>query len=110
MMTLLCNANEVTESGREFRVSGAQGNYYVMVFRRGEEIRVYQNVCPHRYLSMNWAPDRFMVGDDGFLVCPHHGATFDLDSGVCVQGPCSGDSLTPVSFSLKEGEIWLNDS
>lgn len=108
MMPKLCDANEVTESGREFRISGGQGTWFVMVFRRGDKIVAYQNVCPHRFLSLSWAPDRFMIGDDGVLVCPHHGAAFELDHGVCLQGPCQGDKLTPADVRIENGELWLD--
>lgn len=107
MMQKLCDANEVTESGREFRVSTGQGAWFLMVFRRGTNLVAYQNVCPHRYLSLSWAPDRFLIGDDGLLVCPHHGAAFELDSGVCLQGPCKGDQLTPAVVRIENGGLWL---
>jgi nitrite reductase/ring-hydroxylating ferredoxin subunit len=108
MMPKLCDATEVTESGREFRVSTGQGAWFLMVFRRGGTIVAYRNVCPHRFLSLSWAPDRFMIGDDGLLVCPHHGAAFDLASGLCVQGPCEGDRLVPVAVRVADGELWLD--
>lgn len=110
MMKQLCDSEEITESGSEFRVSGAHGAYYVMIFRQGERLVAYQNVCPHRHLSLSWAPGRFMVGEDGLLVCPHHAAVFNLDSGECLQGPCSGDFLLPVSIEIRDGQVWLENS
>jgi nitrite reductase/ring-hydroxylating ferredoxin subunit len=108
MMPKLCDANEVTESGREFRISTGRDAWFVMVFRRGDNIVAYQNVCPHRYLGLSWAPDRFLIGNDGLLVCPHHGAAFELDNGVCLQGPCEGDTLTAVQVRVENGELWLD--
>jgi len=108
MMPKLCDAKEVTETGREFRVTTAEGAWFVMIFQRGDGIVAYQNVCPHRFLSLSWAPDRFLIGDDGLLVCPHHGATFELDNGVCVQGPCEGDKLTPATVRIENGELWID--
>lgn len=108
MMPKLCDAQDVTESGREFRVSSDQGPYYVMVFRRDERILAYQNVCPHRYLSLSWGPDKFLIGDDGLLVCPHHGAAFEIESGECLQGPCIGDKLIPVTLRVQDEELWLD--
>jgi nitrite reductase/ring-hydroxylating ferredoxin subunit len=108
MMPKLCDASEITESGREFRVSSDQGHYYIMVFRRGEHVLAYQNVCPHRFLSLSWAPDKFLLGDDGLLVCPHHGAAFELESGECLQGPCEGDKLIPVAVRIENDELWVD--
>ena len=107
MMKRLCDSNEITEAGNEFRVNGAHGAFYVMIFRRGEQLFAYQNACPHRHLSLSWAPGRFMVGEDGLLVCPHHGAAFDLESGECLQGPCSGDFLFPVTVDIRDGGVWM---
>jgi len=108
MMPKLCEEKEVTETGREFRIPDPQGVWFVMVFRRAERIVAYQNVCPHRFLSLSWAPDKFLIGDDGLLVCPHHGAAFELDSGVCLQGPCEGDSLTPARLRIENGWLWID--
>ena len=108
MMPNLCDAQELTESGRVFRVTSDQGPYYVMVFLRGEQIFAFQNVCPHRHLSLSWAPDKFLIGDDGLLVCPHHGAAFEIETGECLQGPCAGDRLIPVNVHLQGEELWLD--
>jgi len=78
----------------------------VMLFRVGNKILAYDNVCPHMGLNLNWAPDRFLVGDDGLLVCAHHGAAFDLSSGECKQGPCKGSNLSPIAIKIRDGEVW----
>jgi nitrite reductase/ring-hydroxylating ferredoxin subunit len=104
----ICNATDVSEKGREFRLEGKKGPVYLMIFRCGERIVAYHNVCPHENKSLNWAPNRFMVGDDGLLVCAHHGAAFDLDSGECLQGPCKGKSLRPCAVSIRDGVVWVD--
>lgn len=104
----LCKASEVTENGREFRVPGTKNPAYLIIFRRGQQWRAYYNVCPHENRSLNWAPDKFLLGDDGLLVCPHHGAAFELDSGKCLQGPCKGKSLQTCAISVREGTVWLD--
>jgi len=108
MKQLICKSRDVTEKGREFRIIGADGPFYLMVFRRGPELLAYKNSCPHQGRNLNWAPDRFLIGDDGLLVCAHHGATFDLASGECLQGPCKGHSLQAVEIGIKDDEVWLD--
>jgi nitrite reductase/ring-hydroxylating ferredoxin subunit len=107
MAQLICKSGEITEKGREFRVSVSGGALYLMIFRRGERLLAYHNSCPHRDRSLNFAPDRFLIGKDGLLVCSHHGAAFDLDSGLCVQGPCEGSSLQTIEISIRDDEVWL---
>jgi len=103
----LCRAAEVTETGREVMLRLPGGPRFLMLFRRGEVLLAYENVCPHQGMNLNWAPDRFMFSDDGLLICAHHGACFDLDTGECTQGPCKGLRLKPVAVSLRDDQVWL---
>jgi nitrite reductase/ring-hydroxylating ferredoxin subunit len=107
MSQRICQASEVTEKGREYRVNGEDGPFYLMVFRRGYNLMAYHNACPHQGRSLNFAPDRFLIGDDGLLVCAHHGAAFDLDSGDCLAGPCKGSSLRAIAIRVRDDEVWL---
>jgi ketohexokinase len=37
-----------------------------------------------------------------------HDAYFNIDDGLCVEGPCWNESLTPVAVKLDEnGDIFL---
>lgn len=107
MSQRICKASDVSPKGREFRIAGDDGPFYLMVFRLGERLLAYHNACPHEGRSLNFAPDRFLIGDDGLLVCAHHGAAFDLESGSCVQGPCKGSSLRAIEIRIRDDDIWL---
>jgi len=107
MTQRICKSSEVTEKGREFRIDGQDGPFYLVIFRRGERLLAYRNACPHQGRSLNFAPDRFLIGDDGLLVCAHHGAAFDLESGLCLQGPCQGSSLQAIKINIKDHEVLL---
>jgi ketohexokinase len=42
------------------------------------------------------------------LKCSVHDAYFNIDDGLCVEGPCWNESLTPVAVKLDEnGDIFL---
>ncbi|NND45569.1 MAG: Rieske (2Fe-2S) protein [Xanthomonadales bacterium] len=106
---VLCRVEDLAEgSGKEVLLPRPDGMRYLMLFRHGGEVRAWLNTCPHQGRSLSWAPDQFLFGDDGRLVCPHHGATFDLSDGHCVSGPCLGASLTPVSVRVEYGEVVLD--
>lgn len=70
--------------------------------RQGEKLQAWLNVCPHAGRRLDWAPGRFLL-DQGRLVCAAHGATFELDEGRCVSGPCRGASLVSVSVAVAAG-------
>jgi len=74
----------------------------VVLLRRDGQVYAWRNLCPHAGRYLNWAPGRFLF-DQGRLVCAAHGATFEIDSGLCVDGPCRGSSLVPVSLTVLEG-------
>jgi nitrite reductase/ring-hydroxylating ferredoxin subunit len=78
-----------------------------MLFARDGKVFAYYNACPHQGRAMNFAPDRFILSKEGQLVCPHHGATFEIGSGLCVAGPCKGSSLKAVTASVVDGEVMI---
>jgi nitrite reductase/ring-hydroxylating ferredoxin subunit len=41
------------------------------------------------------------------LVCAHHGASFELEGGQCVTGPCMGGGLTRVPVFVEDGRVYL---
>jgi nitrite reductase/ring-hydroxylating ferredoxin subunit len=58
-------------------------------------LQAWRNVCPHQGRRLDYAPGKFLI-DKGRLVCASHGATFRLDDGLCVGGPCRGEHLSKV--------------
>lgn len=79
----------------------------LVLYRLGDEVRAWLNVCPHAGRRLDWAPGQFLKSKDGHLVCAAHGASFELDRGDCVAGPCRGDALRAVQVQVRGGEVWL---
>ncbi len=79
----------------------------LILFRDGNEVRAWVNVCPHAGRQLDWAPGEFLKSKDGLLVCAAHGASFELQAGECVAGPCRGDSLRSVAVEVRDGAVWL---
>ena len=78
--------------------------------RRGETAMIYVNACPHLGVPLDWAPDRFLSSDGTRIICSMHGAEFDIATGLCTAGPCRGDSLEAVAFTLADGEITVAET
>ena len=77
----------------------------IIVHCAGERVVAWLNVCPHQGRRLDYVPGKFLI-DKGRLVCAAHGATFRLDDGECVAGPCRGASLRELAVQLKEnGEL-----
>ena len=71
----------------------------LLLYRDGDRVRAWLNICPHAGRRLDWAPGQFLKTKDGLLVCAAHGASFELVNGECVAGPCRGESLRAVAVA-----------
>lgn len=90
----------------EARLAGGDAES-LLLHRQGMVVRAWLNVCPHAGRRLDWAPGQFLRSRDGLLVCAAHGASFELDGGQCVAGPCRGDALRAVAVEVRDGKVWL---
>ena len=79
----------------------------LILHRDGAAVRAWLNVCPHTGRRLDWAPGKFLKSKDGLLVCAVHGASFELQRGQCVAGPCRGDCLRAVAVEVRDGNVML---
>ncbi len=79
----------------------------LVVHRSGTVVRAWLNVCPHAGRRLDWSPGQFLRSREGQLVCAAHGASFELENGLCVAGPCRGDALRAVPVEVRDGQVWL---
>ncbi|MFV0386061.1 Rieske (2Fe-2S) protein [Paracoccus sp. (in: a-proteobacteria)] len=85
-----------------------EGRDTMFVVRHGDRVHAWRNACPHYdHARMAWKKDQFLNGDRTRIVCGAHGALFEIDSGICVLGPCPGQRLTPVPIALRDGQIFV---
>jgi nitrite reductase/ring-hydroxylating ferredoxin subunit len=98
--------DELDDPGcREFRIGDGDWPFKGFVVRRGDEVFAYQNYCMHVGHPLNWQPDRFLTENGDLIVCASHGALYEIDSGVCVSGPCPGKTLRAVDVEVRGGSI-----
>ena len=90
---------------REFRIGEGDWPFKGFVVRKGNQVFAYQNYCMHVGHPLNWQPDSFLTADGSQIVCASHGAIYEIDSGVCVSGPCPGRELRAVAVEVKEGMV-----
>ncbi|MFD0739240.1 Rieske (2Fe-2S) protein [Lysobacter koreensis] len=80
----------------------------LLLYRDGDQVRAWLNICPHAGRRLDWAPGQFLKSKDGLLVCAAHGASFELQGGQCVAGPCRGEALRAVAVTVRDGAVWLD--
>jgi nitrite reductase/ring-hydroxylating ferredoxin subunit len=78
----------------------------IFIVRVSDDVCVgYVNACPHDGVWLNVGDGEFFSADGAFLRCGRHGATFDILSGLCVDGPCAARSLEAVPLLVSDGEV-----
>ena len=106
----LCAVKDISDGGSEgFFTETPDGRLLYMVVRRGEDVFVYKNACPHTGMPLDFQPGRFLTADGALIQCSTHGAKFRIEDGLCVSGPCMGDRLEPVAVEIRDGEVFLSE-
>lgn len=77
----------------------------VIVRTHANEYFGYVNSCPHQKTWLNIGAGEFFSRDRGFLRCGRHGSTFEIDTGLCIDGPCKDQSLQPIALAVVDGDV-----
>ncbi len=94
--------------GFQLMIVGDDGTarpWSIFVVRWGRQVFGYVNKCPHDGVSLDWEHNQFLDPNGTRLMCGKHGSVFELGTGVCVDGPCKGGSLTPVALTVLDDDI-----
>ena len=102
----VCQADELSDPGsREFFFAGDRERGFVV--RRGDEIFAYRNHCMHVGYPLNWKPHEFLTRDGKHIICAAHGAIYQIDTGICTEGPCPGKRLRAYPVEVREGTVFV---
>ncbi len=106
--TDLCAVADIPDGGSNgFFVDTADGRLLYMAIRKGGDVFVYVNSCPHTGMPLDFQPGRFLSADGALIQCSTHGAQFRIEDGFCVAGPCQGDRLTAVETEIRDGRVYI---
>jgi len=94
---VLCSLAELEATGsRGFSVGAGYLQIRGFVVRGSKGVHAYVNTCPHAGHPLNFRADKFLTPDRNLILCASHGALFTRDDGLCIAGPCPGQSLRRV--------------
>jgi len=93
--------------GLEIQMPNGQETPFFAV-KKQRHIFVYQNFCPHLGLPLEWMPHQFLDREGHYIQCATHGALFRLDNGLCVSGPCQGESLKAIPYRIDENSLIIS--
>ena len=101
----ICAIEELEDPGAKgFAIEG-EWPLHGFVVRRGERVYAYVNACPHEGRSLQWKPDAFLTRDRRLIMCSAHGAIFEIETGLCVAGPCVGAHLRALPARIAGGLV-----
>ena len=83
---------------RKYRVDAFLVNYQ-------GTFHAYVNRCRHMTTPLDFVRYQFLTEDGRHLVCLTHGALYEPDSGLCVEGPCKGLALYRLPVLVEQGEV-----
>ncbi len=104
-MQTLCRLDEIEEGhARGFSLD----QLAIIAIKKQGKVYLYHNSCPHRGINLEWQPDQFLDADRELIQCATHGALFLIENGQCVQGPCLGDHLKPIEYTIQDQQIMVD--
>lgn len=106
----ICSLNDIpSKRAQGFQLmvveDGSPRPWPIIVVRWGRQVFGYLNRCPHDGVNLDWERNQFLDSNGTRLICGKHGALFELGTGICVDGPCKGQGLTPVALSVIDDDI-----
>lgn len=71
----------------------------------GGSFHAYVNRCRHMPTPLDFVRDEFISDDGKHLRCYTHGAIYEFGTGLCIEGPCKGESLYRLPVQVDNGEV-----
>lgn len=108
---VICASEALVDGGKGVRFEVARGGrqYPAFAVRYQGQVYAYLNSCAHVAVEMDWMDGEFFDYSKLYLICATHGATYEPETGLCVQGPCAGARLTRVAVIESDGAVRLNE-
>ena len=78
------------------------------LIRRKGKLYAYVNRCRHVSLPLDFGDNDFFTEDGRYLLCKNHGALYAPETGLCVAGPCAGDSLEALPVRVEGADIYYD--
>jgi len=110
---VICGLNDIpSRKARGFNLvvldeEGKEKPLPIIIVRWGKQVFGYLNRCPHDGVNLDWERNQFLDSNGLRLMCGKHGSTFEIGTGNCMDGPCLGDSLTPVAVTVIDNDICI---
>lgn len=101
---VLCQVDDIADGkSRGFLTEHREDK--VLAVRKGDQVYVYMNSCPHEWVPMDLRKDYFLTGNGQEIMCYAHNAHFVIETGLCTTGPCLNKQLIKVPHRIDDGAV-----
>lgn len=84
------------------------GTRSVVLIKHEESVKAYLNNCPHQNVPLNEAYKIDVNPFEKTMKCSVHDAFFNIEDGLCIEGPCWNEALETVDIRIDDkGDIFL---
>jgi nitrite reductase/ring-hydroxylating ferredoxin subunit len=102
----LCPLDRIADgTARNFVLQMRAGRFHGFIVRKGDHVHGYVDRCPHAGLPLAQRLDAYLTPGGDRIACSWHGAIFAIEDGLCLGGPCAGQSLTAWPVTIADGNI-----
>lgn len=106
----LCHLDDLEDNEAKGFDPQEQGTDTMFIVRKNTHVFAYYDQCPHYdgSTTLPWRKDAYLNSEAELIVCAAHGAEFEIDTGLCIHGPCLGESLVGVPLGIAPcGNIYI---
>ncbi len=104
-MSLIGNIDDFPENSTH---SIKAGHLSLLIVRRAGQVFLYENLCPHTRETLDPEGGSLAISNGLLIQCQRHAAEFIAETGECLAGPCQGETLNAIPFTLSRGDIYLD--
>jgi nitrite reductase/ring-hydroxylating ferredoxin subunit len=97
------NFQELTSRSFQIKIHGYL--FQGFVIRKQNKFYAYQNLCRHLPVTLDLKDNAFFNHDKKYLQCHMHGATYEIETGHCIAGPCIGANLNALELKEEENQL-----
>lgn len=102
MLHTLCSLDDIHEGqSKGFQID----DLFLFAVKKNDQIYLYKNACPHLGIQLEWQADQFLDSEQQHIQCCMHGALFNIKDGLCIFGPCQGESLESLPYQIVDDQL-----
>ena len=107
--TVIAKVEDVAPgSVKKFRLICQKYRIDAFLINDGGNFFAYVNRCRHMTTPLDFIRDEFLSEDRRHLMCYTHGALYETHTGLCIAGPCKGESLFRLPLLVDRGEVLVD--